>query len=903
MMRSKSRLGVSSGLFTGILSFLLPVFLTVLAFAVSGIHPFGSQSTLLIDSKLQYVSFFSEYMRQASALEIPLFSRFFGLGMNFFGTWAYYLASPVNILVLLFPKTNLLDGMFTILLIKVGLCGAAFYLYAGKTLASDNWKSLLFSTSYAMCGYVIAYSDNMQWLDGVIWLPVLIMGIEAVYRKGHCSYYTFIVAVLVISNFYIAVLTGVFCLLYTVYVVFRENKEDFPGKKWKFLLKVGLHSLLGVGMASFVLIPVLYILGNQMNSIGQAAPAEIFTVNPLRTIGGLFAGRTDYFFQDSLPKIYSGLLAIAAAPFYFFSEKIKKREKTALLLFLAFVFLCFHVSFLNFIWHGLDIVGWFPYRYSFVLSFLILTIGIKAVNSPETVLTEHKVGGVVYICAAMITGALSLIFACDMMGSALLVIMLAANLVILFSYFYLLGKNPRSVIPILILVCLELLMSTILGIITLNSGANYADYYAWTSSYQAVEEVIEENNLREMPGRTSIALETITGNDPLLFGLAGLDFYSSAGNSRVSDALYNLGYQRYISEEFETSDNGGSQLMNSLMGVSATIVESTAMGSDSFTTAAFPVRHQISEELLDELKVIDNPQALSLAYLVDEEVLEYSTYDTLQNPFKAADQLLSAMVGVDGHTYEEIPFAEEYSNLQISAESSDFTMYQAADLDKEASVSLVFQGKGENTPLYMNLGYGIVAQSEIYTEMSVKIHVGQEEQVLKYPDPTDLPFVLSLGAYPEGEAVTVVLNFTGMDLYVFYLRIISQDSKVVADALAPLYENQADMTWTSSSSIRITETADKSGVLFVTVPYDDGWRALVNGEPAELLIAADAFIGIQLDEGENIIEMSFFPAGLKTGIYVSLGCLAAAVIQLAVLSRRKKSKPPVSPGKPPLNAE
>ena len=138
-----NKLGQSYGNRMWILSFVLPVFVLALALLACGIHPLGGKSILLIDSKLQYVSFFSEYLRQIRSFEFPVFSRFFGPGMNFFGTWAYYLASPFNLLLLLFPKAYILDGMYTVLLVKAGLCGSAFYVYARKSLGSEQVLSLI----------------------------------------------------------------------------------------------------------------------------------------------------------------------------------------------------------------------------------------------------------------------------------------------------------------------------------------------------------------------------------------------------------------------------------------------------------------------------------------------------------------------------------------------------------------------------------------------------------------------------------------------------------------------------------------------------------------------------------------------------------------------------------------
>jgi len=882
------KLGLSSGNLTGIFSFMLPVFLLALAFLVSGIHPLGGKSVLLIDSKLQYVSFFSEYIRQIRALEFPTFSRFFGPGMNFFGTWAYYLASPVNLLLLLFPKAYILDGMYTVLLVKAGLCGTAFYVYARRTLGSEQVKALLFSTSYALCGFVVSYSDNVQWLDGVIWLPILIMGIETVYRNGRCGYYSVIAAILIISNFYISVLTGVFCLLYCVYVVLRVRREDFPGSKRGFLLKIALQSLLGIGLAAFVLVPVYFIMRNQMSLFGQGGPQTPFTVNPFRTLGGLFVGRQDYVASSSFPKIYAGLLAVIIAPVYFLYEGIKKREKIVTALFLAVVFLCFHVSILNFVWNGLDFVGWFPFRYSFVFSFLLLTIAVKAINSPDAVLTKHLVFFRTYIIAVLLVCMTSFLLLWSTMNAAPLVTMIAVNFVLIVSFYYLLGKKPRGMSLLLLLVCLELFMNAVIVTATLNSEAKYADYNTWTASYNIVEKAIEENNLREKQGRTAILLGTISGNDPLLFGLGGIDYYSSAGNTLLSDTLYKLGYQRYISNGFEISDNGGSQLLNSLMGVSSTIMETSDLGPNGIPATVYPVRHILREDNLKGLEVINNPLALSTAYLVNRDVLSFTLKDSADDPFALTDRLLSSMLGKECTTYSAVPFTSDYANADILDKSPDYVLYTAQDPQESSSVTISFSGNGEAIPLYLNMSYSAVDRTQDAADLSVTILTDGKEQQIKYPDVSEWPSVLSLGSFPKGQPVTVEVRYSGQDLYIWYLRVISQDPKDIENALAPLLESQGDMQWTTSGTMRIEENAKADGVLFVSIPYDAGWRATVNGKPIEVLRAADAFIGIELEPGENVIEMSFFPEGLAWGLGISLASLAAAVIQIIVMKKRKR---------------
>ena len=47
--------------------------------------------------------------------------------MNFWAVIAYYLASPLNLLLLVFPKSMVMECFTFIYLIKIGLAGLSFF--------------------------------------------------------------------------------------------------------------------------------------------------------------------------------------------------------------------------------------------------------------------------------------------------------------------------------------------------------------------------------------------------------------------------------------------------------------------------------------------------------------------------------------------------------------------------------------------------------------------------------------------------------------------------------------------------------------------------------------------------------------------------------------------------------
>lgn len=84
-----------------LLSSCIPALVMLTYFIYRGFAPFGSSSLLTVDMGQQYVAFY-EYFRQ-TILGHPgqLFYSFSnGLGSDMFGTWAYYLLSPTNLILL-----------------------------------------------------------------------------------------------------------------------------------------------------------------------------------------------------------------------------------------------------------------------------------------------------------------------------------------------------------------------------------------------------------------------------------------------------------------------------------------------------------------------------------------------------------------------------------------------------------------------------------------------------------------------------------------------------------------------------------------------------------------------------------------------------------------------------------
>ena len=162
--------------------FAIPAVTVAVGFAVNGVFPFGDHGVLIIDSLHQYLPFFTEFHEKLVNSESLLYSFGGGMGFNFWDTFAYYLASPMNFLVTLFPKANMMDAMALFIILKIGLCGLTMAYYLVHRNKGKNYYPIVFSAMFALSSFIIGYYFNLMWLDSIAMLPLIMMGIERIVK-------------------------------------------------------------------------------------------------------------------------------------------------------------------------------------------------------------------------------------------------------------------------------------------------------------------------------------------------------------------------------------------------------------------------------------------------------------------------------------------------------------------------------------------------------------------------------------------------------------------------------------------------------------------------------------------------------------------------------------------------
>ena len=204
------------------ISFAASALVMLLVYICFELIPFGSRTILRMDLYHQYGPLFAELYERLVGGESLIYSWDTGLGSSFLGNFYNYLSSPLSVIILLFGHSNIPEAIATMILLKAALASAAFAYYLKRSTGKNDATISAFGVLYSFCGFFIAYYWNVMWLDAMLLLPLIALGIEQIIKKGRFWLYTAALALTMLSNYYMAFMVCIFAVLYFLVYYFSH---------------------------------------------------------------------------------------------------------------------------------------------------------------------------------------------------------------------------------------------------------------------------------------------------------------------------------------------------------------------------------------------------------------------------------------------------------------------------------------------------------------------------------------------------------------------------------------------------------------------------------------------------------------------------------------------------------
>lgn len=667
-----------------ILSFIVPFLLTFVSYICFDVYPFGERSVLTLDLNGQYIYYF-EALRDAFWGDGSAFyswSR--NLSGGFMGIIGYYLASPFTLIVMLLPRKMILESVMIMQMTKVGAAGLTFCVYAQKSKHLKPLQSIMFSTMYAMMAYVVIQLIDPMWIDGPIFLPLIILGVEYLVDDGRKINFIIPTAIMFIANFYIGFMIAIFIALYFLYYVFFGTQRKFKGigDYFTVFVRMGIAAVVTVMCSAIMILPVYNALAlgkfdfsvpdysykamfNPVELVPCLLPNQYYSVNVDE--GTRFYGR---------PEIYCGVLTFVLIPLFFMNKKIKRNNKIGY-GFLTFVLLfSMYVKPVNMMWHGGQDPNWLPYRYSFLLSFVLVSMAAEVFSN----LDGYKMSLPSVVVSGGIISVLTAIF-CAMMksfnyneekykyvavmpykeyldssdakqqiwlGTIAFGLALAAIYIVgVYMYSHSRTKKGRNAITVAmaLLIFFETGYNCFDSFRKIYKEVGNSGKYTYTDIMSAPDVV---KVLENYDGGFYRAEKTFNRmvNDDLAYGLKGISHSSSVMNSRAITFIETMGY---FTQSFESKYEGCNPVADSILGIKYVLDDperrfSSSEMLDSSYKKCLTTTYKKDKDVTANIDIYENPNALSIGYMADDDILILSGLGN-DNPFNSLNNFLSSMTG------------------------------------------------------------------------------------------------------------------------------------------------------------------------------------------------------------------------------------------------------------------
>ena len=928
-------------------AFFLPFVIMMGVYACLEMHPFGNNSVLMLDIQAQYIYYYEEIRSLLTEGGSFLYSWKRTLGGEFMGIVAYYGASPYNLIFALFPKSMIADALMFINLMKIGSMGLTFGIYIHKTRRPGEMKTLALSTMYALCAYAVVQTLDPMWLDAVVLLPLVILGLEALINEKKIILYISSLTLVFIANYYIGYMTGIFTFIYFVYYYLSHREEiieKHPLPKGGFFKKVfGAHgvgtcarfafgTLIALMIAAFMLIAALYSLSFGKNDFQVTNWAFALRFDLIEIFNKMLIGSYDTVRPEGLPMIYSGVLCLLGLPMFYMAPSVKPAKKIGATAVLTVLVLSFLINPMDLVWHGFNFPNWLNYRYSFVFSFFVITLVADAICDAERIKMD-KVAGAAGVIIALIAVVQTLKYHINpdqgQFASAstktLTSILLSVLFIIAYAIVMYLISNKKlestGSFMLAALVCVEMFAGAItnvgdamrdVGIVpygsveTENGLDDFSSYNAAINRIQHVVDEITKNDTSFYRMESKVYRRAGGENESMAFGFNGIAHSTSTLNTNVIRLMNNLGY---ASQSHWTKYLGGTPFTDALLGIKYVVTKDDLLDRKYYTEAYSAPEYAEYATPISTIYAMENEQALPIAYGVSKNVLTKLTKTSLPNYYTASETINDMVesflwdTDFDSDVYGVIKAIDDYEGIEKSNFSQACKYVDENGEEKTIAVPYICY---KTTGAKPTIIYSIIAQADapIYAHFPMD-NFGKACDIYvngSFVCTYDSAQIVKLGEFTKGEKVTVKLrlyNVGGIDYdniyfaeassyYFFYPKYDAQ-----MDALSRLQSAAINVEKFSNTMIKGTiNLPEGQELILTTIPYDEGWNCYIDGKKVEGTRALGSLLAIESTAGEHEIELRYMPKCYVWGFVISGVGIAsfAAIIAYTIIKNNREKK-------------
>ena len=872
------------------LAFAIPCVGMLFVMLISRFEPFGQYSMLYSDMYHQYYPFFAAFRDALRSGDGLLYTWSVGLGMDYLGLIAYYLASPLNLLSVLVPEGWLLEYFSLMMPVKLGFAGLFFAIFLKGIFGKEDLSTAVFGGFYGLCAWALGFQWNIMWLDTFALLPLVALGTVGLLKEKKVILYTLSLFLSIFANYYIGLFTCIFVFL--LFFVYQFCRWGGWKKFFADLLRIAFFSVLAIGMTAVLELPALAALQTTQSSVNKFPTGFRLNIasthdlkglfDAMRQVAGNMGGALEPNFKEGLPNLYCGIGSIVLMFLYLTARGVSWRDKVCAVGLLLFFNVSFIIRQLDYIWHGFHFTNMIPYRFSFLYSFVVLYMAYRAwllrrKFSPWQIIASAVLAGAVLACSNELRETVSLDIGSGVEFPAYLVYNLVFLALYLLAMLYGSLEEPfpteegeeaifkwrirrsrqRKQARLLVLAIMGVELTANLVCFGLYFvGTNVTNYPKGTEYTASVIRYMKEREDDLFYRAETTHSQTL--NDGALNHYNGVSAFTSSANVKTTLFMQSLGYgakntyNRYLFEE-------SSPVANLFLGLKYMIDRD---GKDKTSTFFADVNH------FGDTTLLENQAYLPLGFLAEAELADVRFAS--DGDFTFQNMLFFAATGLPGNVWYLIPgehLTVTGNGVSVTENAGNgFIRYSEATGNSNVTFSYLAAKEG-----FCCIRLDLPKRNDYYVSIN-----GRE----LYRESISLPQMIAVGDVKAGDLIEIRVLCNAGEASTMDVKAAVLDNDLFWRGHEKLNASTWQLTEFENTRLEGTIRCDRDGLMYTSIPQNGNWQVSVDGQTVETVLVGDCMAAVPLTQGEHEVTFRYRNPAFSLGWKVSLGCAAVFALTL-----------------------
>ncbi|WP_430001249.1 YfhO family protein [Metabacillus fastidiosus] len=783
------------------------------------------------------------------------YSDKFGIGGGTYSQLSYYFSTSfffiaTAIITFLLEVTKLInkpdifywaDALLAVSIIRMTLIIFVTTLY----FRYMNFKNIPALVGASLYGTSVIYFRHVTYweffADAMLWLPLLLFGIEKIIREKKIGLFTLAVVFSLFNNFYFSYINFVLAFIYIVFRSFISLHNDETSKIEQIKLYF-FSGIIGFGMSAVSFVPAVY---GFLNNYRPPYEATILL----------------YDFHDNL--LLNGKIVIlpAFAVLCLFLFSFYKNRLFRLFASLTILLIVLHYSpMVASAFNGFS-APQFRWEY-----FLSLTAGGVAAAGLQQL---HKVK--IWQAVMSVFATLILYFLFYHFDEKLFITSLkegfsavAAVITIILFIIYSFRKNKQLLwIPSIVLIILNIYIANSYEEIKLSYGGKVqqsstdfmlSDEYNGEEQRELIKKIQKEE---DDPFARIDWMTPFRYNTPIVQEFKGLSVYSSILNEHLLkfylyDLKINMGWES-VSRYGTLGDRANLySILNGKYYIAEKNKKNIPYGFEEFAST-------------ENYTAYKNNNILPFVRTTNIAFNEENLKDAM--PLVKEHAMLEGIILKENSGIKyALPRKENaIKNVKLEEKGSSYHNNILDVSAKKGGLDLVIENPDENIKDY----YVSFYLKSLHPDRKFYLSVNDFETLRKSNASIYKTNVNDLVIrVPKAEKISIRVPKGKYKLV--NLEVYKENYQLLEGLKNEVYNNpQAAVTW-KNNKIKINyNNANAEKYMTLPIPFEKGWSLSINGHKQEILQANYAFTGFKLQEGLNEIELTYYPPYFFISLFIS----------------------------------